>query len=470
MYKEMVKGWAKHIDFMLLDIFCLEIGFLLAYLYRNGFGNNNLPKIYERFMLMIVLIDICVVFFSSSYQGIVRRGYIKELKYSIIHCSAVTLGIITWMFMFKISVDYSRIIVGSMWVISTCLVYFARCILKKIVREKLRKDKELRKVMVVTTEARAEEIVKNLLVPFRDYYIAAVVIYDQLETKVEKIADIPVIAGKEEAFYYIKRNIVDEVFIDPNGNEKEAEHLMNVMVSMGLTAHVLMAEIGNSMDQKKISSFGNYMVVSASMKFATARQLVFKRLMDICGALVGLVFTGIAFLIFAPIIYHQSPGPIFFSQNRVGRNGRIFKIYKFRSMYMDAEERKKELMSQNKMQGLMFKMDNDPRIIPIGHFIRKTSIDELPQFWNILKGDMSLVGTRPPTVDEYKQYEMKHRKRLAMKPGLTGMWQVSGRSDIVDFEEVVALDAKYIEEWTLLLDVKMIWKTVMIVLMGKGAV
>ena len=139
-------------------------------------------------------------------------------------------------------------------------------------------------------------------------------------------------------------------------------------------------------------------------------------------------------------------------------------------MYPDAEARKKELMEQNKMSGFMFKMDNDPRIIPIGHFLRKSSIDELPHFWNVLKGDMSLVGTRPPTVDEYEQYEVRHRKRLAMRPGLTGMWQVSGRSDIVDFEEVVALDAKYITEWTLMMDFKIIWRTVLIVLGQKGAV
>ena len=161
---------------------------------------------------------------------------------------------------------------------------------------------------------------------------------------------------------------------------------------------------------------------------------------------------------------------MFFSQERVGRNGRKFKIYKFRSMYPDAEERKKELMEKNKMQGLMFKMDDDPRIIPIGKFIRKTSLDEFPQFFNVLKGDMSLVGTRPPTVDEYEQYETHHRVRLAAKPGLTGMWQVSGRSDIVDFEEVVALDKKYIEEWNIGLDIRILLETVKVVLTGKGSV
>ena len=191
--------------------------------------------------------------------------------------------------------------------------------------------------------------------------------------------------------------------------------------------------------------------------------------MDIVGSLVGLLITGIAFIIFAPIIKKQSPGPIFFSQTRVGKNGRQFKIYKFRSMYTDAEERKKELMEQNKMQGLMFKMDDDPRIFPIGKFMRKFSIDELPQFWNVLRGDMSLVGTRPPTLDEFEQYEAHHRARLGNKPGLTGMWQVSGRSKITDFEEVVSLDTAYISNWNLAMDVRILFKTVKVVLLGRGA-
>ena len=146
-------------------------------------------------------------------------------------------------------------------------------------------------------------------------------------------------------------------------------------------------------------------------------------------------------------------------------------MVRFRSMYMDAEARKKELMEKNKIQdGLMFKMDNDPRIIKgIGNFIRKTSLDEFPQFWNVLKGDMSLVGTRPPTVDEWEKYEAHHRKRLAIKPGITGMWQVSGRSEITDFERVVELDTEYITSWSLGLDLKLLWRTVVVVFRGEGS-
>ena len=165
----------------------------------------------------------------------------------------------------------------------------------------------------------------------------------------------------------------------------------------------------------------------------------------------------------------ESPGPLFFKQKRVGRNGRVFYIHKLRSMYMDAEERKKELMAQNEMNGLMFKMQDDPRITKVGKFIRKTSIDELPQFFDVLRGDMSLVGTRPPTLDEYKQYESHHKRRLSMKPGITGLWQVSGRSDIEDFEDVVKLDVEYIDNWSLWGDIKILFKTVWVVFAGRGA-
>ena len=195
----------------------------------------------------------------------------------------------------------------------------------------------------------------------------------------------------------------------------------------------------------------------------------FKRAIDLFVSIVGFIILLPVFLILMLAVKLDSPGPVFFKQDRVGKNGRIFHIYKFRSMYMDAEERKAELMKYNEMQGLMFKMEDDPRIFPIGKFMRKFSIDELPQFWNVLRGDMSLVGTRPPTLDEFEKYEAHHRARLSNKPGLTGMWQVSGRSKITDFEEVVSLDTAYISNWNLAMDVRILFKTVKVVLLGRGA-
>lgn len=174
-------------------------------------------------------------------------------------------------------------------------------------------------------------------------------------------------------------------------------------------------------------------------------------------------------------------GPHFLCPDPGGKNGKKFKMYKFRSMYLDAEERKRDLLEQNRVKdGMMFKLDWDPRIIGarmvdgkpkkgIGNYIRDLSIDELPQFFNVLKGDMSLVGTRPPTVDEWEKYELHHRKRLATKPGITGMWQVSGRSNITDFEEVVRLDTRYINEWSIGLDLRILFKTVLVVLGREGS-
>ena len=204
--------------------------------------------------------------------------------------------------------------------------------------------------------------------------------------------------------------------------------------------------------------------------------------MDVLGGIIGCLFTFIITLFIGPLIYIKDPGPIFYTSQRVGKNGKVFKMYKFRSMYQDADQRKAELMSHNKMgDGMMFKMDDDPRIIGsekkdkngkpkgIGNFIRKTSLDEFPQFFNVLKGDMSLVGTRPPTLDEWEKYTPHHRKRMAIRPGITGMWQANGRSDITDFEEVVRLDTEYIDHWTNTMDVLILLKTIVGVIKHKGA-
>lgn len=240
---------------------------------------------------------------------------------------------------------------------------------------------------------------------------------------------------------------------------------------MGITVHIKLARVADDSSNQIVEKLEGYTVLSTSINMVSAGQLIFKRTMDICGGLVGMLLTGIIFIFVAPIIYIKSPGPIFFKQVRIGKNGKKFNIYKFRSMYMDAEERKKELMAQNDIKdGMMFKMDNDPRIIKgIGNFIRDYSLDEFPQFWNVLIGDMSLVGTRPPTVDEWEKYEMHHRSRLAFKPGLTGMWQVSGRSNITDFEEVVRLDTEYIKKWSPGLDIMILFKTVAVVLGKVGS-
>lgn len=188
-----------------------------------------------------------------------------------------------------------------------------------------------------------------------------------------------------------------------------------------------------------------------------------KRWIDIVGAAVGLGITAIIFVPIAIFIKLESPGPIFFGQIRKGWMGREFKIWKFRSMYIDAEERKKQLEAQNQADGKTFKMKDDPRVTKVGKFLRKTSLDELPQFWNVLRGEMSLVGTRPPTPNEVDIYEVPEWQRLDVKPGMTGEWQVSGRSTISHFEDIIALDLRYQRNWSLTHDIKLILKTIFVV-------
>jgi exopolysaccharide biosynthesis polyprenyl glycosylphosphotransferase len=190
--------------------------------------------------------------------------------------------------------------------------------------------------------------------------------------------------------------------------------------------------------------------------------------MDVVISIFGVIVTSPIMLITALAIKLDSPGPVIFKQKRVGQNGRVFEILKFRSMCQDAEDRKRELADKNEMDGLMFKIKNDPRVTKVGKFIRKTSIDELPQFFNVLSGSMSIVGTRPPTIDEVSKYTAKQWRRISIKPGITGMWQTNGRNTITNFNDVVELDTKYIDEWSLWLDVKIMLKTVIEVFRHKN--
>ena len=212
---------------------------------------------------------------------------------------------------------------------------------------------------------------------------------------------------------------------------------------------------------------GEYLLTHESVPLGKV-QLAVKRLMDIVGASFGLVVCGIAYLAFSRRIQRETGGSTIFRQIRVGRNGRLFTLYKFRTMQVTAEDRQEELLKLNEMSGHIFKIRDDPRITPLGRLLRKRYIDELPQFWNAFKGDMSLVGTRPPMVSEFASYEPHHQRRLSMKPGITGLWQLNGHDEVADFETIVKLDCNYIDNWSLWQDCKIIFRTILRVTQGGG--
>ena len=471
MYKKENNSWLKHIDFVILDILCLQLAFILAYEIRVAKGIPYLNPLYENMAFVLVIFQLLVSFFGESFSGVLRRGFLIEMKCMIEHEICVMLLAVLYLFMSQQGVMYSRGAFTIMCTLYFFIAYAARIGWKKVIRSRKFAEGEKRSILIITTDAEAANVVKALRGDsYGTYHLAGVALLDKNKTG-SMIQRVPAVAGADDVTAYIHKNWVDEVFFALPEHVDIPKKIMKDCNRMGVVTHVQLAALNELGKNQVVEEIAGYMVLSSSINIVSSWQLLVKRLMDIAGGLVGCIFTGIIYIFIAPIMKVKSPGPVFFSQVRMGKNGKPFKIYKFRSMYMDAEERKKELMEKNNIKdGLMFKMDDDPRIIKgIGHFIRKTSLDEFPQFWNILKGDMSLVGTRPPTMDEWDKYELHHRRRLAIKPGLTGMWQVSGRSEITDFEEVVELDTKYIEQWSIGLDIKILFKTVTVVFTGSGA-
>ena len=468
MYKKERRSFIKHLDFTILDILCLILAYALAYLIRIGVGDFTMLRGYLIMGGFMVGVDLLLVFLLEPYKNILRRNKYQELKSSLFHSMEIFLGLVVYLFTIQRSEAYSRQVLYVFWGLSFAFLFAARLLWKKAVRARIVNDPNRNVMIVVTSFDIAEDCIEDLRhMEYTEFTIDGIVIIDR-NCVGRQISGIPVVADSGSFYEYLKNHVVDEIFI--NGNTIESsEALADQLLEMGITVHYNLVHESRLMPNRIIEPFGNFVVMTTSMRIASPRELFVKRLFDILGSLVGLAICGVVFLIFAPQIKKQSPGPVFFSQTRIGKNGRKFRFYKFRSMYMDAEERKKELLSQNEMDSVMFKMKDDPRVFPIGRFMRKYSLDELPQFLNVLIGDMSLVGTRPPTEDEYEQYEYWHKARLSGRPGITGMWQVSGRSNITDFEEIVALDTYYISHWNLWLDMKILAKTIQVVFSARGA-
>jgi len=466
-------GWWKHIDFMLIDLLCIQIAYLAAYFFRHQTMRiYRETSLYAHVNILLIIIDICYVLLRGTYKNILKRSFVREIESVLVHNIVMWGVVMAYLYVTKQAFWFSRQVFLTSF--GFTVIFF---LWKMNVRRIIWKGKNQPNFLVISTKEYAAEMVKQFSSRmYNGFNLSGLAIMDEKldDTVIERI---PVVCSKDNLLEYVQKNVIDEVMIKMPENRKEVDELTWTLLQMGVVVHIALDYTDHALPNRVVERIGGYTCMTTSINTASSIPMGLKRLTDIMAGLVGCAITGVAFIFVAPLIYKASPGPIFYCQERVGKNGRRFKMYKFRSMYMDAEERKKELMAQNKMQGNMFKMDNDPRIIGsekgpgkgIGNIIRSLSIDELPQFYNILRGDMSLVGTRPPTVDEVAAYDLHHKVRLSMKPGLTGMWQVSGRSEITDFEEIVRLDAYYIENWSLKLDLKIILKTFKVVFAKEGA-
>jgi len=480
MYKRNAQGWSKHLDFFIIDEIVLQVAFIIATLIWQGF----IPYIKEDYRslgIVLLLSDALAQMLFNTMHNVIKRGPARELWETIKHCVIVFFGATAYLFAGKSGDSYSRMVVALTLGFHIILGYMTRLSWKQILSSVGTPLRNKITMIVVLNAKYAESTLQRLTSSKVEGYQVVGVIMDQ-ETDLKEIAGVPVVATIDNAADYLCREWVDSIYIDCPSTDPKIAKLMEACRQMALPLHYHVPGMGIFGEKQFVEKIGGTTVLTTTINYATPVQNLAKRCLDILGGIVGSILALIAIAIVGPIIKAQSPGPIIFKQERIGQNGKRFYIYKIRSMYMDAEERKKELMAQNRVSdGMMFKMDFDPRIIGnkilpdgtkktgIGEFIRKYSIDELPQFFCVLLSTMSMVGTRPPTPDEWEKYAYHHRARLACKPGITGMWQVSGRSEITDFEQVVKLDTEYITNWSFALDIKILFKTIWVVFTRKGA-
>ena len=452
----------------LSDISCISVSYLsatsLRFARNNDWGSKPL-----HYAVLIVFLLFCTVysFFNEWNRDFLRRGAFRELMAVLQFNGVMILFSLAFVFFARWSWILSRqVILNFIWM-NLLMMYLAHILFKKFLHGIYTDDKLVTKVLVVAPADQIDSTITRLRTntDFSYQIVGSASVKNMRDATEEERA-----ASFREMTEKLTQIPFDEVFINTPGlTQEEVWPLIDGFEEMGVVCryNLDLPDVGGA--TTKVETFADYTTVTYMRFRSSYKRLLIKRLFDILGGLVGVVITGILTLFIAPAIKLESPGPVFFAQTRIGKNGRRFKIYKFRSMYQDAEKRKKELERKNEVKGLVFKMDHDPRITRVGAFLRRTSLDEFPQFLNVLKGDMSLVGTRPPTGDEFEQYDEHYRRRLSMTPGLTGMWQVSGRSDISDFDEVVRLDLQYIDNWSLTLDFKILLQTVVVVLGHRGA-
>lgn len=526
MYRKTAQGWTKHLDFIMLDILCLHLAFLAAYVMRHGLENPYGDKTYLSMLICSTLVDLLAAMGFNTYKSVLRRGMYLELMATLRQDIIVTAAAICYLFTLKESASVSRVVIYAMGGSYIALSYVTRLLWKAFLKWRM-VGTGTRSLVLAVSPDRAEAVVEQLKSrPTDTYILQGVILLDGKNTEEvwkhggmslpegernesrlgsdighscgenvksslggcavrlpNQVGGVPVVAAEKNAAEYVCREWVDEILFCASRLEDYSGKLMKQFMEMGVTVHLCMPDSLNPYGQRQYAGrICGMNVLTSSIRLVDGFTLGVKRAMDILMGIFGTMVTLLLAVIIGPVLYINSPGPIFFTQIRVGKNGRKFKMYKFRSMYPDAEERKADLLSENNVRdGRMFKLDYDPRIIGckiradgtvkkgIGNFIRDWSLDEFPQFINALRGEMSVVGTRPPTVDEWEKYELHHRRRLAIKPGITGLWQVSGRSNITDFEEVVRLDAKYLADWSIGKDIKIILQTVKAVLRRDGA-
>ena len=480
MYKRTAQGWMKHLDFILMDVLALQIAYCIAHAIKHDSLWPYGAWLYRNIGIVLSLCDVMVCVLFNTMHNVIKRDEWTEAKQTVKQALTVFAGGTVFLFSFQYGNATSRAVLFLTFGFHMVIGFLLRELWKRFLRRHGTIFSKKETMLAVLNSATADMMMERLTSsPLEGYKIVGVVLDDP---SVSQVRGVPVVCPLKEAAQYVCREWIDSVYIDCPSTAQGIPELMDACRQMAVPVHYHILGISQENMKQFAEKIGGSTVLTTTINYATPMALFAKRAMDIVGGLFGSLAALIIIAAVGPKIKKASPGPILYRSERIGQNGKHFRMIKIRSMHLDADARKQELMEQNRVKdGMMFKVEFDPRIIGnevlpdgtkktgIGDFIRRTSLDEFPQFFNVLKGEMSLVGTRPPTVDEWEKYKYHHRARLACKPGVTGMWQVSGRSEITDFEEVVKLDTDYINRWSLGLDIKILLKTVKAVLKHDGA-
>ncbi len=432
----------------LLDLVLTAASFLLAYRFRLLFeleGHTVMPVQVYLWLLAIILPTWAVLLpVFGVYAEPALRSQILRLSKAIGFAWLVMLAV-----QFFVSQDQSnRLIVLFTLVINYLLLVSYRVILFKITKHGAL---DIRHVAVVGTGQIAQNFARTIEA-HRDWGLKLVGVFSQ-----DEVREVLESGGIDELILVADRDGLNEF-----------THIFVMCEELGVTTRVIVNFFPHSISRMELHQFDGFPLLSFSTTPTNEVLMVVRRILDVLLAGLLVVITLPITAVTALLIKLTSPGPVLFKQDRCGLNGRLFLMYKFRSMVNNAEQLRFELEALNEMDGPVFKSSRDPRITTIGKIIRRFSIDELPQLYNVLRGDMSLVGPRPPLPQEVARYERWQRRRLSMKPGITCLWQISGRNE-VSFDDWMKLDLTYIDNWSLLLDLKILLKTVPVVLLGRGA-
>jgi exopolysaccharide biosynthesis polyprenyl glycosylphosphotransferase len=468
----------QELFFRQIGVFCDVVVLLTSYAAAYGIRTYSLNFWYgtlypfASYIWILWFMTPIWIFLLKSVQLYESESY-KSLKRIIKLLAKVQIlgGLILLSTMYLMhSEETSRLFLQLFLVISfTGLVIEKGGI--KIVLDRLRttQSPHVRKLLVVGIESQAERYF-HLLRDHPHWGVEVIGFLAYGSHQCPEFCGRPVLGQIVDFAMVLERHVIDEVTaVLPQDGMINMERLAMACAERGVTFRILMDMPAAKMGKYNVEALGRGIyLLSLEMIPQEILPLVIKRLVDIIGASVGIALCSLLYIWYRRKLYHESPGPVLFRQIRIGKNGRLFTLYKFRTMYLDAEERLKELLAHNQMKGFIFKIKDDPRVTPTGHVLRRYHFDELPQCWNVLRGDMSLVGTRPPTPDELAQYLPYHRRRLSMKPGITGFWQLLGNETVDDFETIVKLDCEYIDNWSLWLDYKILAKTVLKVVRGNA--